>query len=1273
MLVRTPVIRFLFGGRCRDWRSSSWRGKPDLCRFIRQVNEIFRLDPDRAGCTRPLPARPAGESIFFALFGVIVTRAIAWSVCVFLALAASPTYADEDDPEPQRKTRAPAEDNDQRWLDSLARGYTDAQRRQRPIFVVARSATCKFCRELEEQLEKPALREELKRWTRVTIDVDKSPQDARLLAVGPIPALRALAPSGRVVADAEGAQSAQELLKWLKESFDQAASIFPDELDTDSAPEAGAVGRLIRSFRNRDAMIREAVIRKLLPHPDVAAGPIIEAFSDGSLATRLSALELLTEWKAPVAGLDPWRKESLTAERLETLAAWGANLPQPAVADQEELSPAELAAARDMIDRMLHEPAGDGQAIRERLARYGKRLLAEVYDRLKSAATDESRERLTMLRYRLVESQTLAIHWPGGIERLGAADPEMRHRAAQELAERATVADEPLLLELFSDPAPLVREISLRALRQAGGSNVNSALLTLLDDPEPNVRAAVLKHLAESPTAAAVARIARYVQEETDADMVVHAVRVLRGLVGGDEFGMRPVAAQGGSRSKEAKAALFALLEHDSWRVRAEAAEGLGKIIPRYGNKADPAYAEIYLSMVDLLKDEDGFVVSRAVQMLAEADFVAAVDPLVAAAEAHPELAVEVVKALAFGSQQRARADKHLRRFADHADPRLRAASIVGLARPGPGLADDMRKALTDDNAEVRIAAANAFFGVLETRRQGDADKIRLGIYRDAAEVPDSSEEEDVPIVPADGDAVPVEIPVDDAAPPESAEMPADDASETESDGQVERPEDGTDEPEFAEPDDQDAPPPPARRVPEELPVRSPVPVPVDVPLGVEVPGPPEGPDDESDDKTEESSFTGRDRADEWLRVIRAGKVIPKSQRGLRELLEPMLKSDATEERVAALLPLAALGADELVLPEILRLIAAEPRQIARLAEGLPWLLAADRARVLEKMQEKITSPDELPVIANNLAEIRSPQAEQALWHLVMHEKADLGTAQIFAHDLLMAYFPRQYYQLEKAPRKDMDRAITAAKGHAHGPHEVQRFLALAFLFQLEPRSAQEIAQALFDRQTAPVAERTAALQVLLLTMPEAEGVQLALAQFASPQVAFREKAMALLVGDQTALASVGNGEFHLNQGRTSRHVSIGRQSGAAISPEPPEGLSFEPLEPLLQSPDPRTAAHAGYLAALLGHAEGLPPLLAYWKTRAADDVEWMKLVYRAITALNDGSQVPVLREIYNRLNTDNHRYYLNEFYWTIRSMTAPEVLPLRKTIRDEVGVQNLR
>ena len=54
---------------------------------------------------------------------------------------------------------------------------------------------------------------------------------------------------------------------------------------------------------------------------------------------------------------------------------------------------------------------------------------------------------------------------------------------------------------------------------------------------------------------------------------------------------------------------------------------------------------------------------------------------------------------------------------------------------------------------------------------------------------------------------------------------------------------------------------------------------------------------------------------------------------------------------------------------------------------------------------------------------------------------------------------------------------------------------------------------------------------------------------------------------------------------------------------------------------------------------------------------------------LDDDSQTPILAEIYKKQRDWQHR----EFYWTIRSMHGPAVLQLRKQIRDEVGMDNLR
>src|SRR5439155_23983990 len=133
-------------------------------------------------------------------------------------------------------------------------------------------------------------------------------------------------------------------------------------------------------------------------------------------------------------------------------------------------------------------------------------------------------------------------------------------------------------VQIFSNSDPLVRETSLRLLRAvgvAGAANAASdALAALLADPEPNVRAAVLKQLAEQPDAAMTRQVVKYVAAEHDVDLVVHAIRALRA-----------------ARGRTATTALLGLLQNENWRVRAEAADALAEMMTGGTNAAPPPAA----------------------------------------------------------------------------------------------------------------------------------------------------------------------------------------------------------------------------------------------------------------------------------------------------------------------------------------------------------------------------------------------------------------------------------------------------------------------------------------------------------------------------------------------------------------------------------------------------------------------------------------------------------------------------------------------------------
>ena len=161
----------------------------------------------------------------------------------------------------------------------------------------------------------------------------------------------------------------------------------------------------------------------------------------------------------------------------------------------------QIAAAREELDRLAQAAPTEVEAILEPLGtiwsgRWRRRLPP---DEKKRRPTAEQQRLLAGARYRLLASDKLALRWPGGMMQLASLAAPQRHQAAARLVEHATADDQPLFSELFRDTDPLIREMALRGLQRAGGKNATDALVMLLDDPDPNVVAAVLKQLAETP------------------------------------------------------------------------------------------------------------------------------------------------------------------------------------------------------------------------------------------------------------------------------------------------------------------------------------------------------------------------------------------------------------------------------------------------------------------------------------------------------------------------------------------------------------------------------------------------------------------------------------------------------------------------------------------------------------------------------------------------------------------------------------------------------
>lgn len=1094
---------------------------------------------------------------------------IAGAVFAALLSAISPRSISADEPPAAADAAAPAAAADSlKWHSNLAAAVDDARKREVSILVRVGAEWCLWCRRLEKELAQPEVQRVLADWVLVSLDADTDVDEVRRLSVGPIPALRVLNSGGHAVRSHDGYLPAEQLLRWLKGQDESVDGALIDPVTEVAELSAETLPALVKLLGHRDAGVRETVGRRLAADRSLAAAQVVQAFARGGLAVRLAALEVLGLWKAPIEDFDPWRPQSITPARLNDLEDWAATRAGDgaAIPALEPLTAEETAEVRADIVRLSAADAAEAEAIGARLARFGARAISEVRQSREAAQTDKARERLDWLRFRLLASDALALKWSRGLIRLAATDARSRREAAGELSSAVTSGDEPLLIELLGHPDAFVRELSLKSLHEAGGPRAAGEVLRLLSDPEPNVRAAVLKQMAERPSAEAVPQIADYISRETDADLVVHAVRLLREIKG-----------------RAAVKCLTGLLEHQSWQVRAEAAETLGSFVDRHrhSSRSDSQDADIYTAMIDLLADPDGFVVSRAVSVLANADLIAAVDPLARAALAHPELAHEVLRTLAQGQTKRKRAMVHLHEFTSHADPKLRAAAIASLCELlDEGVEERLPTWLKDDDSEVRLAAAKGLFQMLVRERPDVAGGA-----------------------PVD-DRLALPLPIDVQAAAEAAPPPAAGGNTAAADA------DPTDGPQ---------------------------------------------PDREA-----------------LLLKIRDWKTSRDKRRVLVEALEPMLAGKQVEQQLEAALALAALGRDELAVPELLRLAESERRHRPRIAEALPWLLAADRAKLLKNLVAGRPSEEDLQAIAAQLAAIRTVQAGEDLWALLALPEIDVAQAETLRSSLLQFYFPRHYYDLDQATTAAKGRAVAAAKLRLGSAAHWQRMTAFSLLLPLEAEAIIEPARALLAHRELDAASQLDVFQALLIAEPEEQGTQDAVSQLLDGSAALRDVALAYLTGGAGDIDSLRDGRFQLGSSGHA-HIFQFANTGQVLVPEPPAGLRAEPLLPLVELPNAKVAAQAGYLLALLERREGLARLIDYWRNNASGDMTWIRLVYRAIARLDDGAQLPVLKEIYSKLSVDEHRYYLGEFYWTLRGMTHPDILAFRRQIRQEVGMEQLR
>lgn len=323
---------------------------------------------------------------------------------------------------------------------------------------------------------------------------------------------------------------------------------------------------------------------------------------------------------------------------------------------------------------------------------------------------------------------------------------------------------------------------------------------------------------------------------------------------------------------------------------------------------------------------------------------------------------------------------------------------------------------------------------------------------------------------------------------------------------------------------------------------------------------------------------------------------------------------------------------------------------------------------MFDALVEACGGTQDLGAVMEVLVEVRDPRAADMVWSVLAREDIEADVLSLAVDSLNQAYFGNKYYyDVDQLPRNERAAASAAAKQHLETGSEYEQFAALALLTKSAPQDLPAAAKTIRSDPAASAALRHDALQFQLGTTSRNDARETAIEVIQSGADVDRRLALQFLAeGPQELSRFRGNVYIQLES-------SIHYYSADQVDLTPPKGLEAAQLRPLVASDDSDTAAYASYFLALLENdgTGDLDRLIEQWQASKASRSAWRKLVYRAIAARNEGTKTDVLTQIYESFN--GNRWEVREFYWTIRSMTGSEVLQLRKRIRDEVGMDELR
>lgn len=545
------------------------------------------------------------------------------------------------------------------------------------------------------------------------VDIDVDEKAARSFDVSAVPTLVLLTADGKIVARRTGYVDAKTLLGWLDTGRERVKQgqwegvAAGSQLDTFTAKAAADrladddLKKLVALLAQPDPAERNAVGRPLLDQREQAVSLLIEAAADRYLGVRIAAVELLQRLAPDKITVDPWLSPAETTNAIMALKKWWAEtgkLSSPTIVRSAD--PATIGSIKAALADLVGGDAARRTDAMSTLVAHGPAALPNVREAIKRGERTGDQRNLTVLedvRWAILVPDPLERRVGGVRQALARGASAQRQTAATRLGGGGSDAI-PALSELVNDADTLVVESAVRSLSGIGGVDSIPAMTALLKAADSNLRMTAAQALGHSKSKEAMTPLLTVVNDPNEV-VAATALSALEEL-----NSTRSYSSSRRAQSPELITALKGCLGDPRWRVRAAAAEIVGKLQAQ----------ELVPELTSLLNDADGFVTKNALGALRKVGAAPDSTQLSALARRQPGLRGEAVELLVQSATEDA--VQAVIELYQNSGTEERLAVLGGLGGAGSPEGQDLdspwkpllAKAVTEPDVRVRRAAAEA-------------------------------------------------------------------------------------------------------------------------------------------------------------------------------------------------------------------------------------------------------------------------------------------------------------------------------------------------------------------------------------------------------------------------------------------------------------------------------------------------------------------------------------------------------------------------------------